>query len=164
MKINVSDIMNVKKLPKGFHLVKIIEVIDGKLETANERLDYFDCVFHGSKGFIISRFFNNSSGIEKIITLFKVCGIRTPLHYKINNLLLKHNSLIIQVDEKEDLYGDLDLEVVGYYFSQRIENSDCNLPVDVGFTGLPDDLDWNYTYYDIIDPENGQIRDKYKDL
>ena len=66
--------------------------------------------------------------------------------------------------EKEDLYGDLDLEVVGYYFSQRIENSDCNLPEDVGYTGLPDDLDWDYTYYDIIDPENGQIRDKYKDL
>jgi hypothetical protein len=164
MKINVSDIMNVRKLPKGFHLVKIIEVIDGKLETANQRLDYFDCVFHGTEGFIISRFFNNSIGIEKIITLFKVCGIKTPLNYKINNLLLKHNYIIIQVDEKENLHGDLDLGVVSYYLGQRIENSDCNLPEDIQYIGFPNDLDWDEIYQDVIDPENGQIRDKYKDL
>lgn len=156
--------MNVKKLPKGFHLVKIIEVIDGKLETANQRLDYFDCVFHGSEGFMISRFFNNSIGIEKIITLFKVCGIKTPLHYKINNLLLKHSSIVIQVDEKEDLYGALALELVGFYSVKHSENCDCNVPEDVNYVGLPNDLAWDEIYHDIIDPENGQIRDKYKDL
>jgi hypothetical protein len=164
MKITVSDIMNIKKLPKGYHLVKIIEVIDGKLETANERLDYFDCVFHGSEGFASARFFNNSIGIEKIITLFKVCGIKTPLNYKISNLLLKHETIVIQIDEKENLYGDLALEIVGYFSVQRKENFDYNVPDGIHYVGLPHDLDWDYIYEDIIDPESGQIRDKYKDL
>lgn len=156
--------MTVKKLPKGFHLVRIIEVIDGSTETPNDRLDYFDCVFHGSKGFIVSRFFNNTSGIEKIITLFKVCGIKTPLHYKINNRLLKHCSVVIQVDEKEDQYGALTLEVVGFYSVYNTDCCDCNVPEGVNYIGLPNDLSWAEIYYDIIDPENGQIRDKYRDL
>ena len=164
MKIKVSDIVHIKKLPKGFHKVKIIEVVDGSIETANERLEYFDCIFHGSLGFIVCRYFNTVNEIEKIITLFKVCGIRTPLNYKINNLLLKHNTIVIQVDEKEDVYGDLVLEVVGLYSEKFSENSDFNVPDGVDYVGSPPDLDWKEIYHEIINSEFGQILHKYKDL
>jgi hypothetical protein len=164
MKIKVSDVVNVKKLPKGFHQVKIIEVVDGSIQTANGNLDYFDCIFHGSQGFIVSRYFNTVSEIEKIIALFKVCGVRTPLNYKISNLLLKYNSLVIQVDEKEDVYGDLALEVVGIYSAKFSENGDCNVPDGVDYVGSPPDLDWNEIYRKIINSEFGQILHKYKYL
>jgi hypothetical protein len=115
MKISAQQLAHIKKLSAGLHEVKIVQIIDKKIGEENDSIQYIDVIFHGSKGFIISSFFNTNEDLEKLILLFRVCNIDTPLQYSLNTCLLTFQMLIIEVGEVTNKFGDIKTEVIGLY-------------------------------------------------
>ena len=159
MKIRASELLKLKKISSGYHLVKIIEITDQQKEIDGNIIDYIDIVFFGADGFIIRSFFNLPSEQETLIRLFKVCNIKTPLNYKISTSLLWHKELIIKVENFTDLHGNNNDKVTEFYRDQNIEKE----------LDLPESIEVRRIYHDIFEAPTfilfqhyWPIDDKYK--
>jgi hypothetical protein len=115
MKLQAHQLAQIKKLPIGYYQVTIVQITDQSLFDGDSEIEYIDVVFHGADGFIVSSFFNTKQGIEKLILLFRVCGIDTPIQYSLNTCLLTYQELIIHIEEVSDMYGEIKTEVVGMF-------------------------------------------------
>lgn len=157
MKIKATDLLKLKKIPSGYHFVKIIEISDRQMEIDGSAVEYIDIVFFGAEGFIITSLYNLPSEQEKIIRLFKVCNIKTPLNYKISTSLLWNQSLIIKVDDFTDLHGEKSTKVTEFYRNWNTDK-DLDIPEDIKVTYLINDISDTLKLWENHFP----IADKYK--
>lgn len=123
MRIKPSQLAELVKIPVGYHEVKIVQIDDNEILEGENKIEYIDVIFHGSQGFISSKFYNNNEEIERFIKLFNVSGIDTPINYSLDTCLLIHRELIIKVDEVEDLDGNIYFEITDFFMSKYINSS-----------------------------------------
>ncbi|MFN4915296.1 MAG: hypothetical protein ACK5FT_08250 [Sphingomonadales bacterium] len=161
MKIEASQLLNLKKIPCGYHCVKIVQIIDHKEDKKNNIQEHVDMVFHGSEGFIICSFFNTPDQVEQIIRLFRVCNIETPLNYHISTQLLWNRHLIIEVKSVTDLQGNPTNKVTDIFrippYSDEVSD-EYDLPKDIEYTDYIDDIHTNTRIFERI----YEIDNKYK--
>lgn len=98
MKIILKELIHDSRLSTGNHNVKITNITEDIIEDGN--IEFFQCKFENSEGFIKNRFLNNEQTLSTIAKLFRACkiSIKDSSELDTNDLLYKELEITI-VDE-----------------------------------------------------------------